>query len=518
VQSPLEALRLLEGEEFDCIISDYVMKGMNGIALGEKVKSMVDTPFILFTGKGSEEVAERAFEVGIDDYIRKEGTLSNFHVLTKRVLTVIGRHRAERLLHRREEELSWLVDNSIDAIFRIEFSKGITRYNPAFLRLFSLTPEVLVGDFIHFHDFVHEEDGKYFREQLDKLIAGNSEKTLILNRWQTLRGDAMWLESTASLLKDEGEVYGIEVIARDVTERVEMTSRLEKSEAAYRGLFDNMEEAVIQLDKEGVFTMINQYGAKLFGYSSPEEMINGQVNIRSSFSNPSEAKTMMNKVALTKGLNGERAFVKKNGEEGWLSFMGSPRFEEDGKLLGFEAIIRDVTVEKQYERQLETLLRHAAQLETVSSRGEVVKYTFDAFKNVLGHSWGSIGFVEDDVIHFKDFIGPVSGVVELPLGGLGITNRALKTGESQLVNDIRKDPDHVHGGNETPETLSELAVPIISGEKRLGAILTGNTETNAFSKQDARLLELLSTHIAAALERIDRLTFEGTEPGDNQIS
>ena len=134
-----EALEAIPRVAPDIVLMDLKMPGMNGITLGEKVKSLVDTPFILFTGRGSEEVAERAFEVGIDDYIRKEATLSNFSVLSKRVLTVIGRHKAERLLHLKEEELSWLVDNSIDAIFRIEFSKGITRYNPAFLRLFSLS-------------------------------------------------------------------------------------------------------------------------------------------------------------------------------------------------------------------------------------------------------------------------------------------------------------------------------------------------------------------------------------------
>ena len=518
VESPFEALRLIKEEEFDCIICDYVMPGMNGITLGEKVRSLVDTPFVLFTGRGSEEVAERAFEAGIDDYIRKEATLSNFSVLSKRVLSSIGRHKAERELHRKEEELSWLVDNSIDAIFRIEYSKGITRYNPAFLRMFGLRSEELEEDFIHFHDFIHEEDRKYFREQVDKLIAGNFGKTLILNRWQTHNGDILWLESTASLLKDEGDVYGIEVITRDVTERVEMTTRLEQSEAAYKSLFDNMEEAVIQMDKDGYFTMINPYGAKLFGYSSPKEMINGLVNLRSTYGNPSDAQTMMNKVASTKGMNGERAFVKRNGEEGWLSFTGTPRFDNDGELLGFEGIIRDVTAEKQYERQLETLIRHSVQLETVSSKDELVRYTFDAIKNVLGHSWGSIGFVEDDVIRFSDFLGPVSGIVVLPLDGPGITIRALRTGESQIVNDIRRDTDHVHGGNTTPKTLSELAVPIIFGDKRMGTILIGNTETDAFSKQDARLLELLSSHIAAALKRIENLTYEGTGPEDNRIS
>ena len=410
------------------------------------------------------------------------------------------------------------MDNSLDAIFRIEFTKGITRYNPAFLKMLSLSSIDLDRKTIHLHELIHEEDREEYRNQINDLIEGETERTILLSRWCRRDGDIIWVESAISGIKEEGELYGLEIIGRDITERVEMNRRLAKSEAAYKSLFDNMEEAVIQLDKDGYFTMINPYGAKLFGYSSPEEMIKARVNLRSTYPEPENAVKSMERAILSDTINGERIFIKKTGEKGWIRFTGNPILNEDGELDGFEGMIIDISVEKKYEQQLETLIRHSVQLETVSSREEVVSYTFDAIQNVLGHSWGSIGFVEAGVIRFTDFLGPLSGIVELPLDGPGITIRALRTGESQIVNDIRRDPDHVHGGNITPVTLSELAVPIIFCDKRLGVILTGNAETNAFSKQDARLLELLSSHIAGVLKRIESLTYEGTGPEDNRIS
>ena len=45
---------------------------MNGIELAQKILETSDIPIILYTGQGSEEVAELAFSVGIDDYLRKE--------------------------------------------------------------------------------------------------------------------------------------------------------------------------------------------------------------------------------------------------------------------------------------------------------------------------------------------------------------------------------------------------------------------------------------------------------------
>ena len=48
------------------------MPKMNGIELAQKIRETSDIPIILYTGQGSEEVAELAFSVGIDDYLRKE--------------------------------------------------------------------------------------------------------------------------------------------------------------------------------------------------------------------------------------------------------------------------------------------------------------------------------------------------------------------------------------------------------------------------------------------------------------
>ena len=68
--SPDEVLDQLES--YDCIVSDYKMPRMNGIELAQKVREISDIPFILYTGLGSEEVASDAFNVGVNDYLRKE--------------------------------------------------------------------------------------------------------------------------------------------------------------------------------------------------------------------------------------------------------------------------------------------------------------------------------------------------------------------------------------------------------------------------------------------------------------
>jgi PleD family two-component response regulator len=92
--NPEDALKYInESNSVDCIISDYKMLSMNGIELAEKVREIRTIPFILYTGHGNEEVAERAFEAGINDYLRKEIDPSHYQVLAKRVRLNVEKHR-----------------------------------------------------------------------------------------------------------------------------------------------------------------------------------------------------------------------------------------------------------------------------------------------------------------------------------------------------------------------------------------------------------------------------------------
>ena len=90
VATPEAALDHLEKRVFDCIVLDYMMPGMNGVDLARKIRETSDIPIIIYTGNGSEEVAEAAFQAGINDYMRKEPNLAHFKVLAKRIRTLIS--------------------------------------------------------------------------------------------------------------------------------------------------------------------------------------------------------------------------------------------------------------------------------------------------------------------------------------------------------------------------------------------------------------------------------------------
>ena len=99
VSDPEEALRLHRWEHYDVVLSDYVMVKMTGLNLLRKVRESSDVPFILYTGKGGEEVAESAFKEGADSYIKKDTEPTHYEVLSKCIRQIVERRRARiRLL------------------------------------------------------------------------------------------------------------------------------------------------------------------------------------------------------------------------------------------------------------------------------------------------------------------------------------------------------------------------------------------------------------------------------------
>jgi PAS domain S-box-containing protein len=117
----VEALDRLEREDVDCVVSDYDMPTTNGIEFLEIVREQyADLPFILFTGKGSEEVASEAIAAGVTDYMQKGTGTDQYEVLANRVRNVVERYRARQQFW---EALSWyrrLVEQDLTGVFIVQ--------------------------------------------------------------------------------------------------------------------------------------------------------------------------------------------------------------------------------------------------------------------------------------------------------------------------------------------------------------------------------------------------------------
>lgn len=119
-----EGLQLLADSHkaIDCIVSDYKMPGMNGIEFLEAVTEREpDLPFILYTGKGSEEVASEAISVGVTDYLRKRSGTDDYALLANRIVNAVTSQRREQRIEFLQELENKLTEISIDFLRTDEY-------------------------------------------------------------------------------------------------------------------------------------------------------------------------------------------------------------------------------------------------------------------------------------------------------------------------------------------------------------------------------------------------------------
>ncbi|MFC7058608.1 response regulator [Halovenus salina] len=114
-----EGLDRLGQDGYDCIVSDYNMPGQTGVQFLDAVrKEHPDLPFILFTGKGSEEIASEAISAGVTDYLQKGSKAEQYELLANRIQNAVDACRTKQLVRERTRRLETLIGNLPGMVYR----------------------------------------------------------------------------------------------------------------------------------------------------------------------------------------------------------------------------------------------------------------------------------------------------------------------------------------------------------------------------------------------------------------
>jgi len=365
-----EAIETLAAHDVDCIVSDYDMPGADGIAFLEAIRDThPDLPFVLFTGKGSEEVAADAIAAGATDYLQKEGGTDQYTVLANRIANAVDQRRARVARRQTEQRLSELTDRSPDVLwmFTADWDE-ILFVNAAYETVYGRSRERLRSDPRDFLEAIHPDDRDRVLRAMDRLSDGEAveieyrvNEAEDYERWVWIRG--------APITDDGGTVVRVAGFSREITEHREREQQLRETTSRLEALFEQSPDMINVHDGEGRLLDPNPRLVEETGYDE-SELTGMKIWELDRAIDPDEA------VALWEGMDpGDRerlegVYRRRDGSTFPVE-VHIRRLDLDRDDDRFMAISRDITERTERERERERTIAFLERLYDVATDAEL---------------------------------------------------------------------------------------------------------------------------------------------------
>ncbi|MDZ7745801.1 MAG: PAS domain-containing protein [Halobacteriales archaeon] len=495
--------RLVDGE-FDCVVSDYDMAGKSGLEFLKTVRDdYPDLPFILFTGKGSEEVASDAISAGVTDYLQKESGSDQYTVLANRIANAVGHGRSRQRVERSEQRLRDVVDSLPHLLYVVDADGTYLLANQALAEFHGTTVADLEGSNVA--DILPDAKVETFREHVAAVLNEGEMKQLSDVEIPDSSGEIhLFSPRLVPYDFEKADGYAVLGTAVDVTNQRERERELEEVTAIQSTLLDTLPVGILAEDASRNVVAANNHLFDLLDLSgTPEELIGTDCSVLATEASEifAEPETFVERIeqVLTEGtpvLNEE--ITLRDGRT--LARSYQPIELPDGK--GNLWVYRDITDGKRRETRLKALNATTHELMTAKTREDVAEIGVSAADEVLGMEANSIHLYDDERSAlvpraFSDALYNLIGGPPTFREGDSIAWRVYEDGEPLAVDDVHNDSD-IHNPNSPVQ--SELYLPIADE----GILIAGSDTPAAFDQQDIMFGEILAGNIAATLEQVKR--------------
>ncbi len=284
-------------------------------------------------------------------------------------------------------------------------------------------------------------------------------------------------------------------------QRKEAIENLKKREEQYRNLVDNMNEGLMQIDKNGYILFANPSLCKMLGYQS-DELINKLTWDLLDISNERRLELERDFVNKTE-IQGkyEARMIKKNKEIIWVEVSTSNVTDDYGNVVGYMGLIADITKSraaeialKESEEKFRGLAERITDLVLIVGLNGAVTFVTPSVKQILGYEMHEmLGKTADHFMTQENFVlvstkalnvleGNVVANIEIMLHKKDGTNAILEFTGSPIYKDNNLMGMQVVGRDITARKLAEEAVK--KSEVRLSAIIN-NAKDGIFMKDSS---------------------------------
>ncbi|WP_421764654.1 response regulator [Ekhidna sp.] len=226
-----QELKLQKFDEFDIVLCDYNISGLDGLKAIRYIRTRSDIPIICISGSISEELGLELLEAGAEDFIKKT-FLKKLPYVLKNVI-----HKYELKSHseecmRKVNESSQMFDTLFEGLDNPVFLKNsdlkYLRVNAAFCELYDKNEAEIIGKSDDEIEWIHQSDQSFQGDKhiLEKGMSANYEFDYVDEH-----GRRVWLEVSKNPLFINGEIAGILGQAKNISARRNAISIMEKSQS-----------------------------------------------------------------------------------------------------------------------------------------------------------------------------------------------------------------------------------------------------------------------------------------------
>lgn len=398
------ALELLDKNRFDIVLLDLGLPDADGVESFTTLQARAPhVPIIVLSGLDDEEMAIRAVQKGIQDYLIK-GQVSST-LLMRAIRYAIERKKTERELQSAEQRYRTIFENSAVAIMMVDEEERLVSWNKFTENLLSMNSEEL---------HLRPVKSLYPGNEWEKIRAHNVRQKGMQHHLETKMikkdGKVIDVDVSLSVLKDsEDNIIGSIGVIRDITNRKQAEKALQQREQFLEDMFDAIQDGIGVLDRHFNIIRVNNMMEKMHPDKVP---LVGKKCYDAYHDRDSICPWCPSVRAMETGetQTGTVPYVRPDKSDGWCELSAFPLKDTDGQVTGIIEYAKDVTERKQIheildrkQKNLEAIFDATPVGMLLVNEDMVIKRANDAIRQMVHREFSQI-------------------INQLPGGALGCSN------------------------------------------------------------------------------------------------